>query len=356
MSKKEKNKKTSKKRNKSRFNKKTLGIVATVLAVVAGVILGILIYNNTRYSKFTKITPKEQVREEVLGYAGEIENPRVLSNPLRVGENFAVNDIVKDGERVAMEVIVTLDNPDAAKSEKIPPNASILLLVDNDLKIQGVKPFNPTFFTLGIDFEKFFEDFKGKDALQFINNVDGIYTDESGTALIVKNKIKAAMSLLYIEKFGEGEYDKIAGNDFVFAEKGAKVTPVKATDINGQEVDLEKFKDYKLFIVGGNPGCGGCVDSIRSLSKEIAKYNTNDVKFIVLSFSPDKEEALKLSESLPGEKYTILDPDRTLAIELKVNSSPYIALVDKGLILFYRGPGEPMLETITQIKNFLEES
>jgi len=39
-----------------------------------------------------------------------------------------------------------------------------------------------------------------------------------------------------------------------------------------------------------------------------------------------------------------------------VNSSPYIALVDKDLTLFYRGPGEPTRETLSQIKDFLEGS
>jgi hypothetical protein len=325
-------------------------------AFAAIVTVAVFAINNAKIAQFAKMIPKEIVREEILGSKTDISNPRILSNSMKAANNFIVEDIMKDGQKVGEEAIIVIDNPDASKSIKIPKNVSLLLVVDNDLKIIGLKPFNPSYFTIGIDFNKFFDDFKGKEPLQFINKFDGIYTDNSDTALLVKNKVKEAMTLFYIEKYGEAKYDALINNEFISADKGTKVTPIKAKDINGNEINLEDFKNYKLFIVGGNPGCGGCVEDIRRLGLEIAKYDTSNVKFIVLSFSQEPNDVQKLLSPLPAGAIGIIDTDRTLATELKVNSSPYIALIDKDLTLFYRGPGEPTKETLTQIKNFLEKN
>jgi hypothetical protein len=325
-------------------------------AFAAIVTVAVFAINNAKIAQFAKMIPKEIVREEILGSKTDISNPRILSNSMKAANNFIVEDIMKDGQKVGEEAIIVIDNPDASKSIKIPKNVSLLLIVDNDLKIIGLKPFNPSYFTIGIDFNKFFDDFKGKEPLQFINKFDGIYTDNSDTALLVKNKVKEAMTLFYIEKYGEAKYDALINNEFISADKGTKVTPIKAKDINGNEINLEDFKNYKLFIVGGNPGCGGCVEDIRRLGLEIAKYDTSNVKFIVLSFSQEPNDVQKLLSPLPAGAIGIIDTDRTLATELKVNSSPYIALIDKDLTLFYRGPGEPTKETLTQIKNFLEKN
>jgi hypothetical protein len=346
-------KKEKKKKKKSSNKKIILFVAGTVIVIAAVIVIAIFAINSAKISKFTKIIPKETVREEIMGSKVDIENPKVLSNPLRVADNFAVEDIIKEGQKAGEEAIVVIDNPDASKSAKIPKNASLLLIVNNDLKILGFKPFNPSYFTLGIDLDKFFEDFKGKEPLQFINKFDGIYTDNSDTALLVKNKVREAMTLFYIEKYGEVQYDALTNNEFIFAEKGMKVTPIKAKDIDGNEINFEDFRNYKLFIVGGNPGCGGCVEDIKRLGLEIAKYDTGNVKFIVLSFSSEPGDAQKLLSPLPAGAIGIIDTDRKLAIELKVNSSPYIALVDKDLTLFYRGPGEPTRETLTQLKDFL---
>lgn len=346
-------KKEKKKKKKSSNKKIILLIIGAAVIVAAIVIIAVFAVGNAKIARFTKVIPKETIRDEIAGVKVEIENPRLLANPLRVADNFAVEDIMKDGQKAGEEAIVIIDNPDASKSSKIPKNASLLLIVDNDLKILGFKPFNPSYFTLGIDLDKFFEDFKGKEPLQFINKFDGIYTDNSDTALLIKNKVRELMSLFYIEKYGEAQYDAFTNNEFIFAEKGMKVTPIKAKDIDGNEINLENFRNYKLFIVGGNPGCGGCVEDIKRLGLEIAKYDTGNVRFIVLSFGSEPGDAQKLLSPLPAGAIGIIDTDRKLAIELKVNSSPYIALVDKDLTLFYRGPGEPTRETLTQIKDFL---
>ena len=346
---------TRKEKKKKRSNKKMIILLVAAIFIIAAVtVVAIFATKSAKISKFTKIIPKETVREEIMGVKVDIENPRVLSNPLRVADNFAVEDITKDGQKAGEEAIVVIDNPDASKSPKISKNASLLLIVDNDLKILGFKPFNPSYFSLEIDFNEFFGEFKGKEPLEFITKIYGIYTGNSDTALLVKNKVREAMTLFYIEKYGEAKYDALTNNEFVSADKGTKVTPIKAKDIDGNEIDLEDFRNYKLFIVGGNPGCGGCVEDIKRLGLEIAKYDTNNVKFIVLSFSQDPNDAQKLLSPLPAGAIGIIDSDRTLAIELKVNSSPYIALVDKDLTLFYRGPGEPTRETLSQIKDFLE--
>jgi len=139
------------------------------------------------------------------------------------------------------------------------------------------------------------------------------------------------------------------------AEKGTKVEAIKAVDINGNAVDLSKLKNFKLFILGINPGCKACVESIQQLGTEIAKYDTSNIKFIVLSFSSEPNDAQKLLLLLPEGAIGILDTDRNLASALKVNSSPYIALVNRGLTLFYRGPGELTKETLDNIKTFLLE-
>ena len=352
------NKEKKKKRieQKKLQKKKIIIIVGSIATVAVIVTVAILAVNNAKLARFTKVIPKETVRDEIIQAKVDITNPKILSNPLRVADNFAAEDIMKDGQKVGEEAIIVIDNPDASKSTKIPKNVSLLLIVDNELKIIGLKPFNPSYFTIGIDFNKFFDDFKGKEPLQFINKFDGIYTDNSDTALLVKNKVKEAMTLFYIEKYGEAKYDALINNEFISTDKGTKVTPIKAKDINGNEINLEDFKNYKLFIVGGNPGCGGCVEDIRRLGLEIAKYDTSNIKFIVLSFSQEPNDVQKLLSPLPAGAIGIIDTDRTLATELKVNSSPYIALVDKDLILFYRGPGEPTKETLTQIKNFFQGS
>lgn len=327
-------------------------IIVSVL-VVAAVIVSFVIVKAKSIEKYTCTITKDAAREEIFGYEPELSHPRVLSNPLRIADSFAVEDLEKEGKKVAEEAIIVIDNPDTEKSKRIPSNASMLLIVDNNLKIIALKPFKPTYFTLGIDFNKFFDAFKGKSAEQFIKQIDGIYTDDSNTSLLIKNKVREAMSLFYIEKYGAAQYDKIATNSFVFAERGAKVEPIEAKDINGNKVDLSKLKDYKLILIGGNPNCGGCVSDIRRIGNEIKKYDTTNVKFIVFSFSNNPEEAHRLTDSLPKGTIAINDPDRSLAKKLKIGISPYIALVGKNLTLYYRGPGEPTRETLSNIRDFL---
>jgi hypothetical protein len=342
----------NKKQNKSINKKKILIISATSVAVVLVIVLGVIFAKSFVYAKFTKTITKDDTRKAILGYMPEIANPKALANGFRVADSFAVEDLMKDGNKIGEEAIIVIDNPDASKWSKISKDVSMLLIVDNDLKIVGLKSFKPAYFTLGIDFDKFFNDFKGKDAITMIKQVDGIYTGPSNLATVLKNKVREAMILFYIEKYGETAFDKLGSNEFVSADKGTKVEAIKATDINGNTVDFSTLKNDKLFILGGNPGCGGCVESIKQLGLEIVKYNTSNIKFIVLSFSPEKADAEKLTSSLPAGTITILDPDRKLAEKLKVSSSPYIALIDKDLTVFYVGPGEPMKETLDNIKAF----
>ncbi|MCD6426522.1 MAG: hypothetical protein J7L03_00250, partial [Caldisericaceae bacterium] len=79
----------------------------------------------------------------------------------------------------------------------------------------------------------------------------------------------------------------------------------------------------------------------------------NDIRFIVFSFSDKESDAANLTKSLPGNAVVVLDPDRSISKKIKLNISPYVALIDKNLTLFYRGPGEPTRDTLSNIKDFL---
>ena len=342
------------KTDKKALNKKNIRLIIIVSAIImAAVIITVLVLKTNSFSEYTKTISKDETREEILGYIPGVSNPHALSNALRIADSFAVEDLEKDGDIIAKEAIIYIDNPDGEKSPKISQKAYMLLIVDDELNVLGLKPFKPAYFTLGIDFDKFFDDFKGKTANQFILQVDGIYTNDSNTALLIKNKVKAAMSLFYIEKYGVTEYDKISKGEFVFAEKGIKIEPIETDDINEEAVDLSQLKDYKLILIGGNPHCGGCVASVKRVANEIEKYDISNTKFLVFSFSDTLEDAHKIGDQLPEGTIIIQDTDRTLAKQLKIDASPYIALVDKDLTLFYRGPCEPTRETLSNIKEFL---
>jgi len=336
----------------------TIGVSILIIVLVATGAFFLIkkSQENSLLSKYTAVITKEDVREKVLGYKPQVTNPRVLADPFRFSDNFAAEDLINDDETiVAKEAIVMIDNPSYnIDKEKIPSNASMLLIVDNnDLKVLSLTPFNPTFFDLGIDFDNYFEEYKGKTAESIIKQVDGIYTGESNDALVIKNKVKEAMSLFYIEKYGEEKFTSLGSGGYVFSEKGTKVTPVSGKDVNGTAFNLEDFKNYKLVIIGGNPGCGSCVENVSRLGEIFKQYDLSNIKFIVLSFADTKEELEKLTKSLPAETIGVIDTSRELALKLKVNSSPYIALVDKELTLFFRGPAEPMKETLDNIKEFL---
>ena len=349
------NKKATKQRNKNKNNNKIMLISLIVAIAIVAVIVSAIALSSAKISKYTKVITKDQAREQILGFKPEISNPRALSNSLRVADNFAANDLEKDGKKIGTEVIIFIDNPSYAKSKKIPNEAFMLLIVDDDLKIQGLAPFKPTYFDIGgkVNFNKFFESFKGKEPVSLINRFDGIYTDDSNTALIIKNKVREAVSLLYIEKYGANQYDKIAKGGFIFAERGTKVPDIEFEDSNGNKHKLSEFKDKKIILIGGNPNCGGCVSSIEKLSYQFKKYGTNGVQFIVFSFSTNKDDAKRLTSLLPENTIVVVDPDRTVAKKLKVGISPYVGLIDKNLSLFYRGPGEPMKDTLDNIKQFL---
>ncbi len=347
-------KKVSKKKNILIKNKIILFSIFAVI-VIAAVFISVFAMSNAKISKYTKVITKDQAREQILGFKSQISNPRALSNPLRVADNFAADDLEKNGEKIGAEVIIFIDNPSSTKSKKISDESFLLLITDNNLNIKGLVPFKPTYFDIGgkVNFGKFFEAFKGKGAVAIINRFDGIYTDDSNTALIIKNKVREAMSLLYIEKYGANQYDKIAKGGFIFAERGTKVPDIEFTDANGKKHKLSEFKNEKIILIGGNPNCGGCVSSIEKLSYQFKKYGTDGVQFIVFSFSANKDDADRLTGLLPKNTIVVVDPDRTTAKTLKMGISPYIGLVDKNLSLFYRGPGEPTKDTLDNIKQFL---
>jgi hypothetical protein len=347
-----KEKKEKELEQKSTRKKKIIIIVISIVVIIALVIGAFFVVNYAKISKYTAVVPKDTIRNEIVGSTVTIENPRVLSNSSRFADNFAVEDIMKDGQKIGEEAIIVIDNPDASKSPKIPQSTSMLMIVDNNLKILGVKPFDPSYFDLGIDASTFFDAFKEKEPLPIINKYDGIYTGDSNTAILIKNKVREVMGLFYIEKYGEAKYDSLSNNSYEFAEKGTKVTPITAKDIDGNEINLADFKNYKLFIVGGNPGCGGCVESIQTIARDIASYDLTDTKFIVFAFTSDSSDAKKIIDLLPKGTIGILDPGRSISAELKVDVSPTISLVDKNLTLFYRGPGEPTNEMLAQLKDF----
>ena len=351
---KKKQHKNNKETNKKRLNKKIYYFIGGAVLIAIVILLSVLI-PNVRISKYTKAISKNQALEQVLGFKPQIANPRAISNSLRVADSFAAEDLLKDGKKIGEDAIIFMDNPDADKSKKIPKQCFMLLVVDNNLKVVGLLPYKPTYFDLGgkVDFNKFFDSFKGKSAISFINRFDGIYTDDSNTALVVKNKVREAMSLFYIEKYGAAQFDKISKGGFIFAERGTKVPDIEFTDVNGKKYKLSDFKNHKIIAIGGNPNCGGCVSSIERLSYEFKKYDLNDVRFIVFSFSDKKDNAANLTKPLPGNAVVVLDPDRSISKKIKLNISPYIALIDKNLTLFYRGPGEPTRDTLSNIKDFL---
>jgi hypothetical protein len=355
-SKSKKNKeKEAKEKKRRQFITIGVSILIVVLVATGTFFLIKKSQENSLLSKYAAVISKEDVREKVLGYKPQVTNPRVLADPYNFSDSFAVEDLEKDdGELVAKEAILIIDNPSYNKNkEKIPSNASMLLIVDNGLNVISLTPFNPTYFDFEIEFDKYFEEYKGKSAESIIKQVDGIYTGESNDALVIKNKVKEALSLFYIETYGREKFTSLGATGYVFSEKGTKVTPVSGNDVNGVPFNLEDFKNYKLVIIGGNPGCGSCVESVSKLGEVFKQYDLSNVKFIVLSFADTKEELAKLTKSLPAETIGVIDNSRELATKLKVNSSPYIALVDKDLTLFFRGPAEPMKDTLDNIKEFL---
>ncbi len=331
------------------------GVILIVVIILAGVFIGRSIRKNALINKYAKAISKEEIRSQVLGFNPVVTNPRVLSDPFKFSDSFAAEDLTKeDGSVVAKEAIIMIDNPSYNKDKTlVPSNAALLLIVDNDLKIVSLTPFNPTYFDLGIDFDKYFEEYKAKSAESIIKQVDGIYTGESNDALVVKNKVKEALSLFYIETYGQEKFASLGSTGYVFSEKGTKVEPLSFKDVDGNSYDLSKMKDYKLVIIGGNPGCGSCVESVSRLGDIFKQYDLNNVKFIVLSFADTKEGLEKLTKVLPDGAIGVIDSNRDVALKLKVNSSPYIALVDKDLTLFFRGPAEPMKDTLDNIKEFL---
>lgn len=331
----------------------TIGIVVIIAAVIVLVIYTIGYF---KIFRFEKAIPKEVLRNEIMGTDVTIDNPRVLADPVRVADNFAAEDIIKNGEKIGEDAIIVINNPDASKSQNIPQSVNILLVVDNNLTVLGIKPFTPSYFELGMNFNDFFNEFKGKDVLQLLTNNDTINTGNSDEALLIKNKAKEIMALFYIEKYGTLKYDSLPNTGYIFPEKGIKLASIEAKDINGNKINLANLTNYKLFIISGNPNCGGCVESIDAIGDYIKKYDVSSIKFIVLSFSSSLNDAQKLSAPLPEQTITILDSDEKLSSELKINSSPSIALVDKNLILYYRGSAELTTQTESVIKDFLEEN
>jgi len=359
MAKKKKNKHNKRKEEKKIKINKNLLLMAVIVAVVIMVtIAGIYISKALSIKKYTQVISKDQVRESVLGFKGSLTNPRVLSDPVQFSDSFSAEDILDDkGNTVAKEVTILIDNPSYQKDrKKIPQTAAMLLIVDNDLKIKAFVPFNPTYFDLGIDFGKYFEAYRGKDAESIIKQTDGIYTGVSSVATIIKNKAREAMSFLYIEKYGREKFNALGVSGYVFAERGTKLEDVTFKDINGIEYNLKDFKNNKFIIIGGNPNCGSCVENVSELSNYMKTLpNIDNVKFIVFAFTDSKDGLERLTSVLPNSNVIgVLDPDRTTAKKLKVDISPYIELVDRDLTVYYRGPGEPMKETLDNIKTFLQ--
>ncbi|BAL80288.1 TlpA family protein disulfide reductase [Caldisericum exile] len=352
-----KSKKVNKKEGKHILNKRVFLILGIIVSIVVVIVLGFYLKNRLSVQKYTKVIPKEDVRSEVFGFKGTLTTPRVLTDPAQFSDSFAAEDIVDDnGNSVGTEVTILIDNPSYNKDKKrIPQSVAMLLIVDQGLKIKTLTPFNPTYFDLGIDFEKYFNAYKGKDAETIIKQTDGIYTGDSSVATIIKNKVREAMSLLYIEKYGKEKFSALGVSGYVFSERGTKLPQIKFKDVNGTEYDINDFKYNKIVIIGGNPGCGSCVESVTQLANLFKTYNIENVKFIVFAFTQEKDQLLRLTAPLGDNVIGVLDPDRTVATQLKVNVSPYIELVDKDLTVYYRGPGEPIKETIENIKAFLQK-
>ncbi|MGB9794697.1 TlpA family protein disulfide reductase [Caldisericum exile] len=355
-----KNKKPKKskiKEEKHILNKRVLLIFSIFVAIAIFILLGFYLKNQLSIQKYTKVIPKEVVRSKIFGFKGTLTAPRVLTDPAQFSDSFAAEDILDDnGNTVGTEVTILIDNPSYNKDKKrIPKDVAMLLIVDKELKIKTLTPFNPTYFDLGIDFEKYFNDYNGKDAETIIKQTDGIYTGVSSVATIIKNKVREAMSLLYIEKYGKDKFNALGVSGYIFSERGTKLTQVTFKDVNGTEYNINDFKNNKIVIIGGNPGCGSCVESITQLANLFKTYNTENIKFIVFAFTQEKDQLLRLTAPLGNNVIGVLDPDRTIATQLKVNISPYIELVDKDLTVYYRGPGEPIRETIENIKAFLQK-
>jgi thiol-disulfide isomerase/thioredoxin len=356
-----KNNKHNKKKdeNKVKINRNLVLITVIAVVVIIGTIAGIYISKAVSIKKYTQVISKDQVRESVLGFKGSLTNPRILTDPVRFSDSFTAEDIAdNNGNVVAKEVTIIIDNPSYEKApSKIPSEAAMLLIVDNDLKIKALVPFSPTYFDLGIDFEKYFYSYKGKDADSIIKQTDGIYTGISSVATIIKNKVREAMSFLYIEKYGREKFNALGVSGYVFAERGTKLEDVAFKDINGIEHNLKDFKNEKFIIIGGNPNCGSCIEDITQLSNYMKTIpNIGNIKFVVFTFTSSNDDVKRITSLLPS-KFVIgvADDHAIIASKLKVNSSPTIELVDKDLTVYYRGPGMPTKETLENIKVFLKE-
>jgi len=352
-----KKKKELEKQKQQERNRKILYTVLIAVLVVVAVFVGVWAKNKVTIGAYTKIITKESVRESAFGFAGTLSNPRILTDPAQFSDSFAAEDILdNNGTKVGTEVTILVDNPSFAKNkQKIPSEHPILLIVDNDLKIKTLTPFNPTYFDLGINFDDFFKAFVGKDAEAIIKQNDGISTGDSNVAAVIKNKTREAMSFLYIENYGRDKFNALGVSGYIFSERGTSLEPVKFKAADGTEYDLNEFKNNKLVIIGGNPGCGSCVESITSIGNYFKTVDTSNLKFIVIAFTDDVNSLKSLTDVLPEGTIGVLDPDRKVAEQLKVNISPYIELVDKNLTVYYRGPGEPSKDTMDNIKAFLGE-
>lgn len=251
-----------------------------------------------------------------------------------------------DGVTKSDYYIVTVDNAAASRwylKPFFPPRQIRLgVLVDGDFTIQrvvSVSPARPLLWSRS--YGAFLGSWTRVNCLALVGNKQPfVFETGAELALPVRTAFRNLASSLYIEKWGEPEYQRLLISEGLSGLKVGESFPLfEATDGRGRTVTTSSLIGRHTILVSSLPTCGSCFDATVKVLGHIGERSSS-WNIVLLVFEDESLERSKLLVSkVPASTRVIYDPDKRLAASVNMDDSPYVVLLDKEARVTYRGTG-----------------
>jgi hypothetical protein len=251
-----------------------------------------------------------------------------------------------DGVTKSDYYVVTVDNAAASRwylKPFFPPRQIRLgVLIDGDFTIQrvvSVSPARPLLWSRS--YGAFLGSWARVNCLALVGNKEPfVFVTGAELALPVRTAFRNLASSLYIEKWGEPEYQRLLISEGLAGRKVGEPFPLfEATDGRGRTITTSSLMGRRTILVSSLPTCGSCFDATVKILGHLGESSSSWNIVLVVLADESLERSKLLVSNVPASTRVIYDPDKSLAASVDMDASPYVVLLDKDARVTYCDTG-----------------
>jgi hypothetical protein len=315
-------------------SRKHVGVIIAVVTVVALAVAwagGVL---------FMRAGSNPERLSDSLGQDLSVVRDDDLVDRIGTQGSFPAWKLSKGSEYAGSIYMLTLETTDPTLLQRVflaPRTLQIAVSVDPGYFVKDVSPILPSHPGLPT---AFFEQWEGSNLYQLIGTDETELYDAGGDlAGPMRQAMRNLASSAYVRDLGEDAFNRLVAQRQSPGLTLRKPFPVfRATTVGGQQISLTDLRGKTTAIVYTEPSCGSCYQATMDVINAVRdrKLDWNIVAVIQGERGVAPVDRY-VQEATDRGAFVIIDPDQSVAKQMRQTQAPYAVLLDAETNVRYTG-------------------